>query len=216
MSAKKLDKQNGYRTYSMLVMPLLQEKTGDLIAVIQLLNKLKIGAEQYQLLEDKIDISGFSREDEKVFWEFAPSISLILESSKSFYAATQRQRAAEALMKAVDSLSKSSLDLEDTLKKVMYQAKELMNADRSTMWLIDNDRNQLFAKLLGIDGKMTEIRIDKDKGYVGVVAKSGEPLLIPFDVYEDSRSSQSKETDEKQVIALAVYYVCLFLMLIMN
>ena len=197
VSAKKLDKQHGYRTYSMLVMPLLQEKTGDLIAVIQLLNKLKIGAEQYQLLEDKIDISGFSAEDEKVFREFAPSISLILESSKSFYAATQRQRAAEALMKAVDSLSKSSLDLEDTLKKVMYQAKELMNADRSTMWLIDNDRNQLFAKLLGIDGKMTEIRIDKDKGYVGVVAKSGEPLLIPFDVYEDSRSSQSKETDEK-------------------
>ncbi|MDE5085680.1 MAG: GAF domain-containing protein, partial [Trichodesmium sp. St16_bin2-tuft] len=153
VNAKKLDKQNGYRTYSMLVMPLLQEKTGDLIAVIQLLNKLKIGAEQYQLLEDKIDISGFSEEDEKVFREFTPSISLILESSKSFYAASQRQRAAEALMKAVDSLSKSSLDLEDTLKKVMYQAKELMNADRSTMWLIDNDRNQLFAKLLGIDGK---------------------------------------------------------------
>ena len=111
VNAKKLDKQNGYRTYSMLVMPLLQEKTGDLIAVIQLLNKLKIGAEQYQLLEDKIDISGFSEEDEKVFCEFAPSISLILESSKSFYAASQRQRAAEALIKAVASLSKSSLDL---------------------------------------------------------------------------------------------------------
>ena len=152
-SAKKFDKQNGYRTYSMVVMPLLQEETGDLIAVVQLLNKFKLDAEQYELLEDKIDINGFTEEDERVFREFAPSISLILESSKSFYAATQRQRAAEALMKAVDSLSKSSLDLEDTLKKVMDQAKELMNADRSTLWLIDNDKNQLWTKI-PIDGKI--------------------------------------------------------------
>ncbi len=195
-SAKKFDKQNGYRTYSMVVMPLLQEETGDLIAVVQLLNKFKQDAEQYELLEDKIDVNGFTEEDERVFREFAPSISLILESSKSFYAATQRQRAAEALMKAVDSLSKSSLDLEDTLKKVMDQAKELMNADRSTLWLIDNDKNQLWTKI-PIDGKLIEIRIDKDKGFAGMVATSGEPLLIPFDVYKDSRSVTAKETDEK-------------------
>ncbi|MEB3342515.1 GAF domain-containing protein [Okeania sp.] len=195
-SAKKFDKQNGYRTYSMIVMPLLQEETGDLIAVVQLLNKLKSDAEQYELLEEKIDISGFTEEDQRVFNEFAPSISLILESSKSFYAATQRQRAAEALMKAVDSLSKSSLDLEDTLKKVMNQAKELMNADRSTLWLIDNEKNDLWTKI-PIDGKLTEIRIAKDKGFAGMVATSGEPLLIPFDVYTDARSVTAKETDEK-------------------
>ncbi|MGD1704165.1 GAF domain-containing protein [Dapis sp. BLCC M229] len=193
---QKFDKQNGYRTYSMVVMPLLQEETGDLIAVVQLLNKFKLDAEQYELLEDKIDKNGFTEEDERVFREFAPSISLILESSKSFYAATQRQRAAEALMKAVDSLSKSSLDLEDTLKKVMDQAKELMNADRSTLWLIDNDKNQLWTKI-PVDGKLIEIRIAKDKGFAGVVATSGEPLLIPFDVYKDSRSVTAKETDEK-------------------
>ncbi|MGK7920164.1 MAG: adenylate/guanylate cyclase domain-containing protein [Trichodesmium sp.] len=195
-SAKKFDKQNGYRTYSMIVMPLLQEETGDLIAVVQLLNKLKPDHEQYDILGDQIDINGFTSEDEKVFHEFAPSISLILESSKSFYAATQRQRAAEALMKAVDSLSKSSLDLEDTLKKVMDQAKELMNADRSTLWLIDNDKNQLWTKI-PIDGKLIDIRIAKDQGFAGMVATSGEPLLIPFDVYKDSRSGVAQETDEK-------------------
>ncbi len=195
-SAKKFDKQNGYRTYSMVVMPLLQEETGDLIAIVQLLNKFKPDAEKYELLGDQIDVNGFTEEDERVFREFAPSISLILESSKSFYAATQRQRAAEALMKAVDSLSKSSLDLEDTLKKVMDQAKELMNADRSTLWLIDNEKNQLWTKI-PIDGKLIEIRIAKDKGFAGMVATSGEPLLIPFDVYTDSRSVTAKETDEK-------------------
>ncbi|NEP96934.1 MAG: GAF domain-containing protein, partial [Okeania sp. SIO2F5] len=195
-SAQKFDKQNGYRTYTMVVMPLLQEETGDLIAVVQLLNKLKQGHEQYEQLGEKIDKKGFTEEDERVFREFAPSISLILESSKSFYSATQRQRAAEALMKAVDSLSKSSLDLEDTLGKVMEQAKELMNADRSTLWLIDNDKNQLWTKI-PINGQLIEIRIAKDKGFAGMVAKSGQPLLIPFDVYKDTHSVTAKETDEK-------------------
>ncbi|NEP81304.1 MAG: GAF domain-containing protein, partial [Okeania sp. SIO3B3] len=195
-SAQKFDKQNGYRTYTMVVMPLLQEETGDLIAVVQLLNKFKPDHEKYEQLGDKIDVNGFTEEDERVFREFAPSISLILESSKSFYAATQRQRAAEALMKAVDSLSKSSLDLEDTLGKVMDQAKELMNADRSTLWLIDNEKSQLWTKI-PINGQLTEIRIAKDKGFAGMVATSGEPLLIPFDVYKDTHSVTAKETDEK-------------------
>ncbi len=196
VSAKKFDKQNGYRTYTMVVMPLLQEETGDLIAVVQLLNKLKPDHEKYELLEEKIDVNGFTKEDERVFREFAPSISLILESSKSFYAATQRQRAAEALMKAVDSLSKSSLDLEDTLKKVMDQAKELMNADRSTLWLLDNEKEQLWTKI-PVNGKLTEFRIAKDEGFAGMVVKSGKPLLIPFDVYDDPRSVTSQQTDKR-------------------
>ncbi|MGB3514738.1 MAG: adenylate/guanylate cyclase domain-containing protein [Microcoleaceae cyanobacterium] len=195
-AAKKVDKQYGYRTYTMVVMPLLKEETGDLIAVVQLLNKLKPDDEKYGELAEKIDRKGFTDEDEKVFREFAPSISLILESSKSFYAATQRQRAAEALMKAVDSLSKSSLDLEDTLKKVMEQAKDLMNADRSTLWLIDHDKDQLWTKI-PINGDLIEIRIAREEGFAGIVATSGEPLLIPFDVYKDSRSVKSQEVDRK-------------------
>ena len=91
--------------------------------IVQLLNKFKQDAEKYELLEDKIDVNGFTEEDERVFREFTPSMSLILESSKSFLKATQRQRAAEALMKAVDSLSKSSLDLEDTLKNTLEKTK---------------------------------------------------------------------------------------------
>ena len=195
-AAKQLDKKYGYRTYTMVVMPLIKKETGDLIAVVQLLNKLKPENEKYGQLAEKIDQKGFTDEDEKVFREFAPSISLILESSRSFYAATQRQRAAEALMKAVDSLSKSSLDLEDTLKKVMDQAQELMSADRSTLWLIDHDKEQLWTKI-PINGELKEIRIDRDEGFAGIVANSGEPLLIPFDVYDDPRSVKSQEVDKK-------------------
>jgi PAS domain S-box-containing protein len=195
-NAKKTDEKTGYRTYTMLAMPLVNEETKELVAVVQLINKLKPNHEHYDKLDQRIDKAGFTREDEQVFEEFAPSIRLILESSKSFYAATQRQRAATALMNAVNALSQSSLDLEDTLKRVMDQAKELMNADRSTLWLIDEDRDQLWTKI-PIAGQLQEIRIPRTAGFAGIVVQSGEPLLIPFDVYDDPRAETSKQTDKK-------------------
>ena len=195
-NAKKTDERTGYRSYTMLAMPLINEDTQELVAVVQLINKLKPNHQNYGHLDEQIDKEGFTREDEQIFTEFAPSIRLILESSKSFYAATQRQRAATALMNAVNALSQSSLDLEDTLKRVMAQAQELMNADRSTLWLIDEDRNQLWTKI-PIAGQLQEIRIPRTAGFAGIVAQSGEPLLIPFDLYDDPRAETSKETDKK-------------------
>ncbi len=192
-TAKKFDAKNNYRTYTMLAMPLLNEETQDLVAVVQLINKLQHDVPEDAALDEKIDPDGFSEQDEQVFREFAPSIRLILESSKSFYAATQKQRAASALMNAVSSLSKSSLDLEDTLKRVMDEAKDLMNADRSTLWLLDEEKGELWTKIPVIG----ELRIPSNAGFAGIVAQSGEPLLIPFDLYKDERSETSKKTDQK-------------------
>ncbi|MEG4329897.1 GAF domain-containing protein, partial [Microcoleus sp. herbarium5] len=195
-NAKKFDEKNGYRTYTMLAMPLLNEETGELVAVVQLINKLRPNHENYASLDEQIDRHGFTQEDEQLFTEFTPSIRLILESSKSFYAATQRQRAATALMNAVNALSQSSLDLEDTLKRVMDQARKLMKADRSTLWLIDEDKDELWTKI-PFGGSLKEIRIPRTAGFAGIVAESGEPLLIPFDVYDDPRAEMAKEVDQK-------------------
>lgn len=195
-AAKQFDKKNGYRTYTMLALPLLNEKNGDLVAVVQLINKLKSPHDPEAPLEQKIDRHGYTAEDEQIFAEFAPSIRLILESSKSFYVATQKQRAASALMSAVSSLSKSSLDLEETLKKVMDEAKQLMNADRSTLWLIDGETNELWTKIPRKDGSLQELRIPKQAGFAGHVATTGEPLNIGFDLYDHPLSSTSKKTDQ--------------------
>lgn len=188
-------KKTGYRTYTMLCLPLLNEN-GELVAVVQLLNKLKKHHDPQAPLADRIDTRGFTEEDEAVFADFAPSIRLILESSRSFYKATQKQRAASALMSAISSLSQSSLDLEDTLKKVMDEAKQLMNADRSTLWLLDKEKGELWTKI-PIGGVLKEIRIPRNAGFAGIVAETGEPLIIPFDLYDDPRSTVAKETDKK-------------------
>ncbi|WP_448561849.1 GAF domain-containing protein [Trichothermofontia sp.] len=193
--AKIQDQKNGYRTYTMLALPLLDE-AGNLVAVVQLLNKLKPNPNLNAPLEQKIDIEGFTAKDEELFREFAPSIRLILQSSRSFYIATQRQRAANALIKATQSLSQSSLDLDDTLKRVMDEAKSLMNADRSTLWLLDRDRGEIWTKIPIADGSLREFRYPIGVGFAGQVAATGEILNIPFDLYDMEGAETAKKTDQ--------------------
>lgn len=192
---KNADKESNYRTYTMLALPLLNEQ-GDLVAVVQLVNKLKDQNNTENSLEERIDLAGFTREDEELFTEFAPSIRLILEASQSFYIAAQKQRAGDALIKATQALSQSSLDLEETLKRVMNEAKRLMNADRSTLWLIDEERDRLWTKI-PIGGELKEISIPKTAGFPGRVVESGQPLVIPFDIYDSPLSETSKQIDRK-------------------
>ena len=195
-SAKEQYEKTGFRTYTMLALPLLNEQ-GNLVAVIQLINKLKYPDRLDLPYEENIDLNGFSAADEKVFEEFAPSIRLILESSRSLKKATQRQQAASALMESVNSLSQASLDLEDTLKKVMDEAKKLMNAHRSTLWLIDEERDDLWTKI-PINGDLTEIRLPiNSNSFAAQVARTGEIVNIGFDLYNHPDSEISKETDQK-------------------
>lgn len=194
--AQEQEKITGYRTYTMLALPLLNEQ-GELVAVVQLLNKLKFSNNPEYPISERIDTRGFTKADEQLFQEFAPSIRLILESSRSFYVATQKQRAVAALMKAIKSLSQSSLDLEDTLKRVMDEAKELMNADRSTLWLIDRDRDELWTKITQDNGTTKELRVPIGKGFAGMVAASGKKLNIPFDLYDHPDSETAKKIDQQ-------------------
>ncbi|OYQ66048.1 adenylate/guanylate cyclase domain-containing protein [Pseudanabaena sp. SR411] len=191
--AKKQFERTGYRTYSMLAMPLLNDND-QLVAVVQLINKLRI-IDPSVPLEESVDRVGFTEEDQALFAQFAPSMRLILESSQAFYSAAQKQRAADALMKAAMSLGQS-LDLEATLKKVMDEAKLLMNADRSTLWLIDRDRNDLWTQIVDHYGLTKELRVPMGVGYAGRVAITGEVLNIPFDLYEHPDANNSKKFDQ--------------------
>lgn len=198
--AKQQYEKTGYRTYTMLALPLLSE-TGDLVAVVQLINKLKTNklkesSTPAELLTDRIDYGGFTSEDESIFREFAPCIRLILESSRSFYIAAQRQRAAHSLMMATQSLSQSRLDLGDTLRRVMDEAKQLMNADRSTLWLIDEEAGEIWTRMTVVDGSQKEVRIPIGTGFAGQVAATGEPINISFDLYDNPGAETAKQTDQ--------------------
>ena len=191
--AKKLYQQTGYRTYSMLALPLLGEK-GELVAVVELINKVKNNDKNEQL-ENRINKVGFTHADVELFSKFSVLIGQIIESSNSFYQAAQKQRIADALIKAVLSVGQS-LDLAETLKTVMDQASHLLQADRNALWLIDRDKSELWTKVYNA-GVSTVLRIPMGAGYAGRVAKTGEILNIPLDVYEHPDSGTSKQVDQK-------------------
>ena len=101
-------------------------------------------------------------------------------------------RSLNALLNAISSLEQS-LELEVTLQSVMAEARKLMQADRSTLWLMDG--NELWSKVSSADGKeLVELRqaIDTDS-IVGYVAFTSETLNIP-DAYRDTRFDKSADT----------------------
>ncbi|NMG07019.1 GAF domain-containing protein [Brasilonema sp. UFV-L1] len=175
----ELEKQMGYKFRNILCMPVLSSKN-QVVAVVQLANK----AGSFP----------FNYEDEVHFRDFASSIGIILESCQSFYVAARNQRGATALLRATQTLGQS-LDLEATLQIVMEQARILMQADRSTLFLHRKEMGELWTKVASADGKTTmEIRMPANKGIVGYVASTGEALNIP-DAYKDPRFDPT--TDQK-------------------
>lgn len=175
----QIDGLPGYHTKTLLCMPILSS-SDRVVAVVQLLNKT--------------DYQPFNQDDERQFQDFAASIGIILETCQSFYMAARNQRGASALLKATASLGES-LDLEATLKSVMEQARRLMKADRSTLFMLSKETNELWSKIPTADEtKLLEIRIPADRGIAGYVATSGQTLNIP-DAYLDNRFDPS--TDKK-------------------
>ncbi|MEO0867067.1 MAG: GAF domain-containing protein [Cyanobacteria bacterium J06642_11] len=170
------DKETGYRTENILCMPIFSNGE-NAVAVVQLLNK--IGGDR------------FTHQDEKEFQSFARSIGVLLESCNSFYTAARTQKGLNALLSAISSLEQS-LDLEVTLQSVMAEARKLMQADRSTLWIIDG--NELWSKVRSADGsKMLKLHqsIDEDS-IVGYVAFTGKTLNIA-DAYKDHRFDRSAD-----------------------
>ncbi|MEM7712598.1 MAG: GAF domain-containing protein [Cyanobacteria bacterium P01_A01_bin.68] len=175
----ELEKQLGYKIENILCMPVLSSKN-QIVAVVQLANKAG-------------EIP-FDSDDETCFREFAESIGIILESCQSFYVAARNQRGATALLRATQTLGQS-LDLEVTLQIVMEQARILMQADRSTLFLYRKEMSELWTKVAAADGEtMMEISIPGNRGIVGYVASTGEALNIP-DAYKDPRFDPT--TDRK-------------------
>lgn len=80
------------------------------------------------------------------------------------------------------------LDIDELLDTVMKQAEEVMEAEASSVFRIDEKNQDLyFITARGEKGKEAkEIRVPVGKGIVGWVAKHGKPLLVP-DVRKDKR-----------------------------
>ena len=88
------------------------------------------------------------------------------------------------LMEASKALN-STLDLSELLGRILEVAKTQVDAERGTLFLVDDSTNEIWS-LIAHGLEKQEIRLPLGKGIAGHVAKTGETVIIS-DAYADPR-----------------------------
>ncbi len=108
--------------------------------------------------------------------------------------ALERERRKVRALQEVGGLLGSTLDLDELLSLVLERVSEVIEAERSTLYLVDDATGELVSRVAQGSTTSGEIRLRKGEGLAGTVAQSGRPLNIK-DVYLDARFDRS--WDEK-------------------
>jgi GAF domain-containing protein len=185
---------------NLLFFPLLDQRR-NLVAIIRICNKLQSPLVANVPLSDQIDPRGFAPVDADKLKQCSASILPIVQAFQSFHreilTIQEQRKAIDPLYQAISFVSQSSGNAEELLQKVMQAAKKLTNADRSTLWLVDYQNNELWTQIPQADGSLLETRVPLGEGFVGIVAQTGQPVNIPFDLYDHPNSELARRTDEK-------------------
>lgn len=95
-----------------------------------------------------------------------------------------QQRVSEALREVGVALG-TTLDLDDLLELILGRITELLEADRSTLYLVEDATGDLVSRVV-IGSEVRSIRVKVGHGIAGAVAKIGKPITVP-DAYGDPR-----------------------------
>ncbi|KAF1082551.1 MAG: GAF domain/HD domain protein [Candidatus Rifleibacterium amylolyticum] len=84
----------------------------------------------------------------------------------------------------------STLDLRELLTKIMSTATKVMRCETSTVYLIDEQTNELYFHIVSGDpnvgAKLQEIRLPMGTGLAGWCAQNNKPIIVP-DTEKDPR-----------------------------
>jgi adenylate cyclase len=181
-----VDKETGYRTDTILAVP-VHDAQQKLTGVIQMINK-KGGP--------------FGSDDQDMLQMIASQAGVTLNNAAIFDSVKKDQANFNVLMDISKKLS-SELNIQKLIQSIMDSAKGLLDCDRSTLFLADHSKNELYSYMA--DGVGTEIRLPITAGIAGAVATTGQVINIP-DAYEDSRFNQAfdRKTGYKTTSILCV------------
>jgi signal transduction histidine kinase/putative methionine-R-sulfoxide reductase with GAF domain len=96
-----------------------------------------------------------------------------------------RERRVSRALREVGTALGTTLDLDDLLELILGKLTELVEADRATLYLLDEARDELVSKLVAGE-EVRSIRMKVGHGIAGLVAQTGEPIRVE-DAYKDRR-----------------------------
>ncbi|MFW5740255.1 MAG: GAF domain-containing protein [Myxococcota bacterium] len=94
-------------------------------------------------------------------------------------------RRALAAFRDVATALASPTDLDTLLELVLARAAEVLDADRATLYLLDDTSGDLVSRLV-VGGRVQTIRMAVGQGIAGAVVQTGKAIRVP-DAYDDSR-----------------------------
>jgi adenylate cyclase len=165
---RSVDEKTGYTTKSILCVPIRTMK-GEIIGAAQMLNKKK---------------GRFKKEDMNLLESMTTQAAITLQSI-GIVEKMRKFRAKEMEFFDLVSNVTAEIDLGSLLNKVMSEATRMLNAERSTLFLNDEKRKELFSMVGEGLGAMV-IRLPNHIGIAGAVFQSGETINIPY-AYADLR-----------------------------
>lgn len=177
-----------------MVVPIAHPQ-GHVMALVQLIHPQGMDSESISC-----ENLGFTEADRHLIEQRTESILPIVEGCQSFYRdikILEHNRENEKLWAAMISLSEKDCDLQEIrqemLQKVLNAAQKMTNSDRSTLWLLDSNRGNLWTNIPG----QGELRCEIGVGFVGIVAETCESMMIPFDLYKHPKAANAKKPDKQ-------------------
>merc|ERR1719453_1351730 len=168
---QSFDLQTGYRTKCMIVVPILDYEKNS-VGVLQAINKK----------DDEVFDSG----DVLMMQHLAQQAGIAYRNAELYGGALKSSERSAGLLKMLNALTQST-GAQSMIMQLTLHAKELAQADRCTVFMLDLQRGELWSVSTDT-GK--EIRIAKDKGIAGECATDKKVINIP-DAYEDPRFNAS-------------------------
>lgn len=114
-----------------------------------------------------------------------------------------RKSKVELLNEASEKLIKI-LELDELLRNILRIAKEGLDADRGTVYIVDQEKQEIWSKIF-LGDEISEFRMPVGKGISGYVARTGETLNVE-DAYKHPlfNSDFDKKTGYRTVSMLCL------------
>lgn len=164
----EIDRRTGYHTRNMLCVP-LRNRDGQVIGVTQALNKRD---------------GDFAAADLALAQAINRQAASALEQALLVERLERAQREELELLTIAEAIS-TELRLEVLFTRIMAAATQLLNAERSTLFLFDPAKDELWSQVAEGTGQ-NEIRIPSRAGIAGAAFGAGEVQVVP-DAYADPR-----------------------------
>ncbi|TMW63215.1 hypothetical protein Poli38472_002156 [Pythium oligandrum] len=170
------DKYTGYKTKSILCMPVLNGEN-NIVGVIQVLNK--IGTDK-----DAI----FSEIDEEILGILAAEAGVAIHNARTHRMAVVARERVKEVLGIVQDMHRD-LGFSPLMFTISTRVQRLLHSDRCTLYIVDHNKNELWT----LQGEVS-IRVPISLGIAGAVVQTNATINLE-DAYNDPRFNS--DVDQK-------------------